>query len=63
MPRTCFHVSLGHRCTADAEYVVIGEGLSCLFTVQKPGDEEKTEFCLEHAESVRLVRQTQTPVR
>ena len=63
MSRTCYYTASGIRCVTDAEYVVLGEGNTCFFTVQKPDDPEKTEFCLEHAESVCLHRQAQTPVR
>ena len=63
MSHPCYYTVSGERCTTDAEYVVLGEGITCFFTVKKPWDKEQSEFCFEHAEVVRLHRQTETPVR
>ena len=62
-PKTCFYAKDGMVCSEQADYVVIGETLSCWFDVRKPKDEGKAEFCLEHANIVKQQRQTQTPVR
>lgn len=50
-------------CGEEAEYNVIGETVSCFFSIERAKDPAKAEFCMAHAELVRNRRQAQTPAK